>query len=316
MGTKRVGWARIKALINDQTTVSTGNRRNYVTYASGSGPTHAGDPGGTASTAEATTMQTDTVLIIGKNSVSSGKPAVADPFTESATQLWPLGSKLEYGDRTFRYCQTGAAITAGKLVQQTTHVANHTNCTITNADTDSATFDHAAGSTSISIETAGDTDLTANLYAEGYLFINDQEGEGQMLRVKSHPAHDHSADPTVIITTYDPIKTAVVKNSSQASLVKNPYTAVVTAPTTESGAVVGASVIDLQNGYFGWLQTNGPVPLLTSEAVVVLGHRVVRSDADAGGVMAANSDPLLYPVGQCMASGVVDTEYALIWLNI
>ena len=56
-------------------------------------------------------------------------------------------------------------------------------------------------------------------------------------------------------------------------------------------------------------------PLLVSEAVVVLGHRVVRSDADAGGVMAADSDPLLVPVGQVMASGVVDTEYALIALN-
>ena len=315
MGTKRVGWARIKALVNDQTT-NTGNRRNFATFASGSGPDHGGDAGGTASTTEATTMQTDTVHIVGKNSVSSAKPAVADPFTESSTQLWPLGTKMEYGDRTFRYCQTGAAITAGKLVQQTTHVAHHTNCTVTDADAVAGSYSHAAGSTSFSIETSGDTDLTANLYAEGYLFVNDATGEGQCMRVKSHPAHNHGDDPTVIITTYDPLKTAIVKNSSQCSLVKNPYAAVVTAPTAETGAVVGASVIDLQSGYFGWLQTNGPCPVLVSEAVVVIGHRVVRSDTDAGGVMAADSDPLLYPVGQCMASGVVDTEYALIWLNI
>ena len=36
----------------------------------------------------------------------------------------------------------------------------------------------------------------------------------------------------------------------------------------------------------------------------------------AGGVMAADSDPLLVPVGQVMAGGVVDTEYALVMLNI
>ena len=100
-------------------------------------------------------------------------------------------------------------------MQQAAHVAHHTNCLVTNADAVAGSYSHAAGSTTISIETAGDTDLTANLYAEGYLLVNDAQGEGQMLRVKSHPAHDHGDDPSVVITTYDPLSTAVVKNASQ-----------------------------------------------------------------------------------------------------
>ena len=313
MGTKRIGWARIKALVNDQTT-STGDRRNFATWASGSGPDFTGDPGGTASTAEATVSQTSTVHIVGKASVASSKPAVADPFTTSATQLWPLGAKLEYGDRTFRYAQMGGACTAGKLAQQMAHTAHHINCTVTDADADGSTFSHAAGSTSITLETNG-TDLTANLFAEGYLYVNDQEGEGQCLRVKSHPAHDHSDDATVIITTYDPIHTALVKNSSQVSLMQNPYADVIAAPATETGAVVGVTVTDMANNEFGWIQTNGPAAVLAGETLV-LGHKVCRSDADAGACMPDNGDDLTPQIGQVMAGGVVDTEYSMILLNI
>ena len=253
-----------------------------------------------------------TDLIIGKLGSDDN---VANPYEESATQLFPLGSRLIYGDREFVYVYMNGAVTAGKLLQQPPHVAHHINCTITNADAVAGSYSHAAGSTTISIETNG-TDLVANEFAEGYLQVNDQEGEGQLLKIKSHPAHDHSDDPSVVITTYDPLKTAITKNSSQVSLLKNPYKDVIVAPTTETGAIVGATVIDMTDDYYGWAVTNGPASLLVSEAVVVLGHRVVRSDADAGGVMAADSDPLLVPVGQVMAGGVVDTEYAMVMLNI
>ena len=160
------------------------------------------------------------------------------------------------------------------------------------------------------------TDLTLDQYAEGYLLVNDQESEGALLKIRTHLAHNHGDDPSVVIETYDALTTAVVKNSSQASLVLNPYKDVIVAPTAETGAIIGATVIDMADDNYGWLVTSGPAALLVSEAVVVLGHRVVRSDADAGGVMAADSDPLLVPVGQVMAGGVVDTEYAMINLNI
>ena len=55
--------------------------------------------------------------------------------------------------------------------------------------------------------------------------------------------------------------------------------------------------------------------MLISNAALVQGQNVVRSTNDAGGVQAAASD-ILYPVGQCMASTIVDTEYGMVWLNI
>jgi hypothetical protein len=252
-----------------------------------------------------------------------GAASGVDPYSQGTTQLFPLGTKLVYGDRTFRYAFMNGAVTAGKLLQQAPHIANHINCLVIDADAatlvgvgGSTAYSHAAGSRAICIDTSGDTDITADQYAEGYLQVNDAQGEGQLLKIRTHLAHEHGADPSIVIQTYDPLATAIVKNASQCSLLLNPYKDIIVAPTAETGAIIGATVIDMSDDNYGWVVTSGPASLLVSEAVVVLGHRVVRSDADAGGVMAADSDPLLYPVGQCMAGGVVDTEYCMVWLNI
>ena len=41
-----------------------------------------------------------------------------DPYSESATQLFPLGTTLVYGNNVYRYVEIGGtAVTAGKLLQ-------------------------------------------------------------------------------------------------------------------------------------------------------------------------------------------------------
>lgn len=238
--------------------------------------------------------------------------ADADPFTESATQLFPLGSTLNWGDRVFKYAQVDGAITAGLCVQQPIIVANHTQMSLTSAVAISTT-----NTTDISIETAGDTDLTANQYQEGYLYINDGTGQGQSWKIKSHPAHDHSSDPTCVITVYGKVSTALVASgTSQASLMENPFKDVIVAPVAETGAVVGVTVIDMTDDYYGWLQTKGPKAVLAA-STLVLGHNAVRNDTStAGAVMADNGDDLVQEIGTVMASVVVDSEYCMIDLNL
>jgi hypothetical protein len=62
-----------------------------------------------------------------------------------------------------------------------------------------ATAAQSAGDTTISIEVPT-TDLTKDQYKDGYLYFNDGPAEGEIYRIKSHPAHDASDDNTVIIT--------------------------------------------------------------------------------------------------------------------
>ena len=237
--------------------------------------------------------------------------ADADPYTESATQLFPLGTILDWGDRAFRYAQMDGAVTAGLLLQQPAHVANHTQMSTTAGYAITTTDD-----TIISVETVG-TDITANQYREGYLYVNDGTGQGQSWRIKSNPAHDHSSDPSVEITVFGKVSTALVASAtSQVSLMANPYKDVVVAPVTETGAVVGVTNIDMTDDYYGWIQVRGPKACLAA-STLVLGHRCVRNDTTtAGAVMADNGDDLCQVVGSVMAGVVVDTEYCMIDLSI
>ena len=235
------------------------------------------------------------------NPYTSGTTSIDDPLGNDI----PLGSVLYYGDRVFRYgLAGGVALTAGKLVQTAVGTkADHQDLAPTAAV--------AAGEYEISVETAG-TDLTANQYKDGYLYVNDGAGQGQCMKIASNPAHDHSDDPSVVITTYDALATAVA-TSSKVSLITDPWSAVLVAPAAETGAVMGCPVVDMAASAYGWFQTYGPAAVLTV-GTIVLGHNVVRSATVAGGVAPATSD-ILDIVGTCMLVDVT-TDYSLIKLNI
>ena len=238
--------------------------------------------------------------------------ADADVYTESATQLFPLGTKLDLGDRVFRYAQMGGAVTAGKVLQQKANIiAHHSQMTGTaaiSADSDAATTD-------ISVETQGDTDITANQYKDGYLWVNDADGEGQSWRVKSHPAHDHSSDASIVITVYGGVATALA-TGSELGICQNVYKDVIVSPGgAATGCVVGITNVHMQNDYYGWIQVRGPKAVLAGETLV-LGMSVMASDADAGAAMPDNSDDLEKELGSVMAGTVVDAEYGLIYLTI
>ena len=107
-------------------------------------------------------------FIVGKGGSQYG---TVDPFTSGLTQLFPLGSRLLYGNTVYAYGRLAAvAVTAGKCVTHAASIAHHFDLT--------PTAGVAAGETAISVETAG-TDITLNQYAGGYLYVNDAAGEGQ-----------------------------------------------------------------------------------------------------------------------------------------
>jgi hypothetical protein len=242
----------------------------------------------------------------------SSPDSVINPFASGTTSVTdalgndiPLGSTLYYGDRVFRYGKNGGvALTAGKLVQTIVGTkADHQDL--------APTANVAAAEYVISVETAG-TDLTANQYAGGYLYVNDGAGQGQCLKIASNPAHDHSADPSVEITCHDALATAIT-TSSKVSLMSDPWSGLVVAPAAETGAIMGCPVVDMDASAYGWFQTYGAAAVLT-EGTVVLGHNVMRSDTTAGAV-EPSSGSTLDIVGTVMLVDVT-TDYSLIKLNI
>ena len=238
-------------------------------------------------------------FLVGKGSSSYG---TVDPFTSGASQLFPLGSKLLYGNTTYRYCKMAAtAVTAGKCVTHAASIAHHFDL--------APTADVAAGETAISVETAGDTDITLNQYAGGYLYINDGAGEGQMLRIRSNPAHDHSSDPSIVITTYDDLATALTASSStRITLIADPLSALIVQAATTTGATMGVTVVDMAASHFGWMAVSGPQTVLTSGTLVVGNHAVPLGAAGAVGPAAGD---VIQVVGTVMIVNVT-TDYSLI----
>ena len=238
-------------------------------------------------------------FIVGKGGSQYG---TVDPYAESSTQLFPLGSRLLYGNTVYRYGKMGSgAVTAGKCVTHAASIAHHFDLT--------PTAGVAAGETAISVETAG-TDLTLNQYAGGYLYVNDAAGEGQMLRIKSNPVHDHSDDPSVIITCYDDLATAIT-TSSRVTLIADPNSALIGQAATTTGATMGVTVMDMTAAYYGWFAVSGPATVLTSGTLVVGNHAVPLGAVGAVGPAAGD---VIQVIGVVMIVNVT-TDYSLINLT-
>ena len=284
MGTKRIGHARIRSLINENL-----NQLHPVLKI------NAGAAG----------SQGATKIIIGKNGDSTG--TTANPYTESATKLYEFGTMLFDGDRVYRYVGMGAgAVTAGKTLQhRAVHHANHRDLAVAS--------NVAAGATSITVTFGGDTDAAEDLYAGGYIAINDGTGEGQMFKIKGHAAVDAGVSTACTLNLFDAVSTALASADSKADLITNVYDDLIIAPAAETGAVVGVTVIDMTAAYYGWVQIGGPCAVL-QVGTVVLGNNVVRSGGTAGGVAPATDD-LLTDLGECMVvNGTGD--YCVIWLRL
>ena len=238
-------------------------------------------------------------LIVGKGGSQYG---TVDPFTSGLTQLFPLGSRLLYGNTVYAYGRlAAAAVTAGKCVTHAASIAHHFDLT--------PTAGVAAGETAISVETAG-TDITLNQYANGYLYVNDAAGEGQMLRIKSNPAHDHSSDPSIVITCYDDLATAIT-TSSRITLIPDPRSAQIVQAATTTGATLGVTVVDMAASAYGWFSVSGPATVLTSGTLVVGNHAVPLGAAGAVGPAAGD---VIQVIGTVMIVNVT-TDYSLINLT-
>ena len=238
-------------------------------------------------------------LIVGKGGSQYG---TVDPYTSGASQLFPLGSRLLYGNTVYRYGRLGSgAVTAGKCVTHAASIAHHFDLT--------PTAGVAAGETAISVETAG-TDITLNQYANGYLYVNDAAGEGQMLRIQSNPAHDHSSDPSIVITCYDDLATAIT-TSSRVTLIPDPSSALIGQAATTTGATMGVTVVDIAATHYGWFAVSGPATVLTSGTLVVGNHAVPLGAVGAVGPAAGD---VIQVIGVVMIVNVT-TDYSLINLT-
>jgi len=296
MGSKRVGLARTQALIEGlkrDINLSTTSLLNGLLR-------KKGEEG----------KQADTTFIIGRNAVGADGNT-ADPYSVSTTKLFPLGTRLIYNDREYRYAKAGATIAAGEAVCTRNKVgsSHHNNMNVLAAP---------IGATQVTVVTNG-TNLVKDEYADGYLYVNDGTGQGLAYKVKSHPAHVHGTSPNCVITLFDPIKVALVASgTSQVTLAHNKYEKIIKAPGTTplTGEAVGVASSVLADGDFFWIQVKGPAACLVSGTVVIgdsVGLTISGGTAGALAPIVADSaaQRVSRVVGQVMEVNA-STEFALI----
>ena len=237
---------------------------------------------------------------------------------ETSAQRHKLGTRMELPDgRIFYYAKnSSAAITnAGKIVDGIAAVAAH--------DMDlTATAAQSAGDATISIEVPT-TDLTKDQYKDGYLICNDGPGQGEVYRIKSHPAHDASDDNTVIMTLDDEdgIVTALT-TSSLFGLVYNPYTNVkiIDGDGTMTTGPLGVTCMPVTASYYCWIQTSGVASVLSGAAVAVVGDAIGVSQASgesgAFDLWDVSSEEDTRPIGHAMGIPSVDTDNQIVMLAI
>ena len=239
---------------------------------------------------------------------------------ETSEQRQKLGTRGSTPDgRVFYYARNGSAAitTAGMIVDAAAAFA------IAAHDMDvPVTAATAAGSGSISLEVPT-TDLTKNQYADGYLIFNDGPGEGEIYRIKSHPAHDASDDNTAVFTLEDNDETrTALTTSSLAGIFVNPYSAVKLMDgdgTMETGAL-GVTTIPMTASYYGWIQTAGIGSVALGAVVAIVGDGLQVSQASGESGRAElydlSGEDDVQSIGTAIGIPSVDTDKQVCLLTI
>lgn len=197
-----------------------------------------------------------------------------DPYT-SRTQdnaTHNLGDLACLTDgRWFRHGSSGGSnVSRGKLQLAPAPKANHANIAVA--------VDPTVDDTQLTV-TLGATAAVAGEYNEGFVAVNDVDGEGQDFQIRSHPAANASA--SLLIKLFDPIVVDLT-TSSQVTLVHNAWNGVVegTAATRRGG---GVPLVAVNAGDYGWFQTKGVKSTLIGVAAT-LGAFLTADGSTAGAV--------------------------------
>ena len=232
-----------------------------------------------------------------------------DEKVTGTTQLHPYGTRMVLPDnRVYYYGQTDGAQTAGAICQSPVSIPNH--------DMDLATNTASSGDKSVTV-TVGGTAVTANQYADGYLYVNDGTGEGHIYKIRQHDAISSSGSGAINLYDGDAIATGFAA-ATIAGLAKNPYKDFIVYPTTSTGHAVGVAATDFDDDDFGWLQTWGPAAVLCDVAFVI-GNHVRVSDGTAGSGEPLDRDGTHENeevIGVASVIAPVTTDYGFVNLTI
>jgi hypothetical protein len=232
-----------------------------------------------------------------------------NPYAESATKLFPLGTKLSVGDKTFRYARAAnATIAVGEVVQAAAPVANNNDRDVNLI----GGLEPLATATELSVTLGGAPAL--NAFEDGYVVAVDGTGQGQMLGIASN-----IANATCILQLLNPIRVQMEATVTKVSVFVNQYADVVKSAAAPTSGILGVAPIAVTAEYYFWLQTSGPASVLQGGAnQPAAGFVAVASDGTAGAAeildIATIAESLA--IGHCLSSTTTSGDHCVVMLNL
>jgi len=236
-----------------------------------------------------------------------------NPYAESATQLFPLGTKLVQGERVWRYCKNGAAALAIGVPIQSMPAVNAVTDDDMAIGVAAEIGDYVVSITSQAAMNLYPLATNADGLAEGYLIVNDGAGQGQCYKIKSSEAF--SGTSQTLITLYDPLTIALATATSQVGIHQNPYANVIVVAAPVTGMCVGIPQFVVSTAYYYfWSQTGGPAAAMPN-AAIAKGTKVVV------GTTAACVDPEAsvtaeIVIGYPLTPAITELEHFMVFLTI
>ncbi len=215
-----------------------------------------------------------------------------------------------YPNRWFVKVLAGEAITAGLLCEAPAADAAQ------DLDLNPASA-AAAAATTVTL-TIGNSAITADQFANGFLIVNDVDEEGHQYLIKSHPAGTSTSSVIFTLDEEAGLATALTTNS-QCGLHPNPYNSVLIYNTTPLSYPVGVAPVDIASGEYGWLQIKGPATALI-QGTPAIGAPLGASRATTGALALLDYTTTaaagLVPIGAMGNAAGANGEYGHVTLNI
>ena len=233
---------------------------------------------------------------------------------ETSSQKHKLGTRATTPDgRVFYYAEnSGTAIDhAGYLVDGIAAVAAH--------DMDLAFTATSAGATSATSGTS--LTVTKDQYKDGYIYINDGPGQGEIYQVKSNTAVSSATGLSITIDEEDGFATALT-TASLFGLMYNPYKdiKIIDGDGTMTTGVLGVTTTAVTADYFCWIQTAGPASVRLGAQVGIVGDALTWSQASGEDGEAERTDYSdeadIINIGTAMGIPAVDSDNQWCMLNI
>ncbi len=254
--------------------------------------------------------------------VINGLDSIAAPdiYAQSSTQLYPLGTKLEYSDgRVFRYGKWGATNTSAPIARFVCNGNLVPGSAATNGYEGSidATSDFAVGSTTIILNDT--TDRAENAYEDGY-FMVFPSGHFCAYRIAGNEAATSVDDVTIYLAEEGGLQTALIVNSTGVTAYPSIFSNLIAPNTASSGAAyVSATGLYLgdtmTSAYFGWVQRKGhawvtPTSFFGDNA----NERMAQLHSD--GTIALKAADATHTVGYLTQMTISGYGDAMIWLTL